>query len=29
VAVGAAKITDIMKKRGPIELYDADGKLTP
>jgi predicted Zn-dependent peptidase len=29
VAVGDAKITDIMKKRGPLELYDADGKMTP
>ena len=29
VAVGDAKITEIMKKRGPVELYDADGKPTP
>jgi zinc protease len=29
VAVGDAKITDILKKRGSLELYDADGKLTP
>jgi predicted Zn-dependent peptidase len=28
VAVGDAKITEIMKKRGPVELYDADGKPT-
>ena len=27
VAVGDAKIAEIMKKRGPLELYDADGKL--
>jgi zinc protease len=27
VAVGdASKITEIMKKRGPLEIYDADGK---
>jgi zinc protease len=27
VAVGdAGKITDIMTKRGPLEIYDADGK---
>ena len=29
VAVGDAKITEIMKKRGALELYDADGKMTP
>jgi zinc protease len=29
VAVGDAKIADILKKRGALELYDADGKLTP
>jgi zinc protease len=29
VAVGDAKITDIMKKRGALELYDADGNMTP
>jgi zinc protease len=29
VAVGDAKITDILKKRGSLELYDADGKTTP
>jgi zinc protease len=29
VAVGDAKITDILKKRGTLELYDADGKMTP
>jgi hypothetical protein len=29
VAVGDAKITDILKKKGPLELYDADGKMTP
>ena len=28
VAVGDAKITDIMKK-GPLEVFDADGKMTP
>jgi predicted Zn-dependent peptidase len=29
VAVGDAKVSDILKKRGPLELYDADGKPTP
>jgi zinc protease len=29
VAVGDAKITEIMKKRGQLELYDADGKVVP
>jgi zinc protease len=29
VAVGDAKITDILKKKGQLELYDADGKMTP
>ena len=29
VAVGDAKITEILKKKGPLELYDADGKMTP
>jgi zinc protease len=29
VAVGDAKITDTMKKRGALELYDAEGKMTP
>ena len=29
VAVGDAKIADILKKKGPVELYDADGKPTP
>ena len=29
VAVGDAKITEILKKRGVLELYDAEGKMTP
>jgi zinc protease len=29
VAVGDAKITEILKKKGQLELYDADGKQTP
>jgi zinc protease len=29
VAVGDATITDVMKKRGAVELYDAEGKPTP
>ena len=29
VAVGDAKITDVIKKRGPLQTYDAEGKLTP
>lgn len=29
VAVGDAAVSDILKKRGPLELYDADGKPTP
>ena len=29
VAVGDTKITEILKKRGTLELYDADGKMTP
>jgi zinc protease len=29
VAVGDAKIADILKKKGPLEMYDADGKPTP
>jgi zinc protease len=29
VAVGDAKIAEILKKRGTLELYDADGKMTP
>jgi hypothetical protein len=27
VAVDDAKIAEIMKKRGPLETYDADGKV--
>jgi zinc protease len=29
VAVGDAKVADILKKKGTVELYDADGKPTP
>jgi zinc protease len=29
VAVGDAKVADILKKRGVLELYDAEGKRTP
>jgi zinc protease len=29
VAVGDAKIADILKKKGTLETYDADGKPTP
>ena len=29
VAVGDAKITEFLKRRGAVELYDADGTLKP
>jgi predicted Zn-dependent peptidase len=29
VAVGDAKIAEFLKKKGTLELYDADGKRTP